>query len=299
MSIGQKIASLRKEKNLTQAELGERLSITAQAVSKWENDLSEPDIESIKKICEIFEVSIAKFLDMESNIDKTEETEETEEKPKEEVKEEKVKIINGYCENCNIPVGPNEYKVTKYSYNPSKLGKKVEESTTQHIYCNSCFSKIIATKQQEERNEIKRKQDAEKAEAKCELKKGLIWGSILFVLFAVITIVLCAREYDKNMLIGGILTTLGGLTLTTALIWDSYITDVFFWFMRSISSPFNFIFELSLDGILWLITVKLLMWILCGLLSVLLFCLGLIISLILSIPSFPFILASKIRETKA
>lgn len=37
-SIGMNIARLRKERNLTQSELAEQLNISAQAVSKWEND---------------------------------------------------------------------------------------------------------------------------------------------------------------------------------------------------------------------------------------------------------------------
>ena len=62
MNYGQKISDLRKENKLTQAELGNKLNVTAQAVSKWENGLSEPDIESIKKMCELFNVSVDEFL---------------------------------------------------------------------------------------------------------------------------------------------------------------------------------------------------------------------------------------------
>lgn len=44
MSIGKKIAALRKEQGLTQGELAERLGVSPQAVSKWENDIAYPDI---------------------------------------------------------------------------------------------------------------------------------------------------------------------------------------------------------------------------------------------------------------
>lgn len=43
MSIGQRIIELRKEKNISQNQLASALSVTRQAVSKWENDLSCPD----------------------------------------------------------------------------------------------------------------------------------------------------------------------------------------------------------------------------------------------------------------
>ena len=62
MNYGQKIAELRKSNNLTQAELGAKLNITAQAVSKWENNLSEPDIDSIRRMCEMFNISVDEFL---------------------------------------------------------------------------------------------------------------------------------------------------------------------------------------------------------------------------------------------
>jgi hypothetical protein len=101
------------------------------------------------------------------------------------------------------------------------------------------------------------------------------------------------------MLVGTILAPIGAFTLTSTLIWESYIVDVFEWFIRSISAPFGFIFELSLDGIIWLITVKLLMWIFCGILSILLFIVGLFVSFFLSIISFPFICVAKIKEVRA
>lgn len=62
MSLGEKIKLLRKSKNLTQNELGKLLNVSFQAVSKWEKNLSQPDIETIKKICEIFEINVDDFL---------------------------------------------------------------------------------------------------------------------------------------------------------------------------------------------------------------------------------------------
>ena len=62
MSLGEKIKLLRKSKNLTQNELGKLLNVSFQAVSKWEKNVSQPDIETIKKICEIFEINVDNFL---------------------------------------------------------------------------------------------------------------------------------------------------------------------------------------------------------------------------------------------
>ncbi|EMB76603.1 helix-turn-helix domain-containing protein [Streptococcus mutans] len=57
-TLGMIISSLRKEKGMTQLELAEKMRVTDKAVSKWERDLSFPDINSIPKLAEIFEVSV-------------------------------------------------------------------------------------------------------------------------------------------------------------------------------------------------------------------------------------------------
>lgn len=64
-TLGQKIGSLRREKNLTQEELAERLGVSAQAVSKWENDVSCPDIMLLPKLAQIFGVSTDNLLGCE------------------------------------------------------------------------------------------------------------------------------------------------------------------------------------------------------------------------------------------
>ncbi len=66
MSLAKTLAKLRKEANLTQSELGEKLNVTAQAVSKWENGASEPDITTLKKIADIYGVSILQIIDSEN-----------------------------------------------------------------------------------------------------------------------------------------------------------------------------------------------------------------------------------------
>ena len=59
---GQRIAYYRKAANLTQAELSEACSVTAQAVSKWENDLTAPDISLLPKLAELFHITTDELL---------------------------------------------------------------------------------------------------------------------------------------------------------------------------------------------------------------------------------------------
>ena len=57
-TLGMMISSLRKEKGMTQLELAEKMGVTDKAVSKWERNLSFPDINSIPELAEILDVSV-------------------------------------------------------------------------------------------------------------------------------------------------------------------------------------------------------------------------------------------------
>ena len=61
-TLGERIAQLRKEKGLKQDELAEMLGITPQAISKWENDQTCPDISLLPKLAEILSVTVDELL---------------------------------------------------------------------------------------------------------------------------------------------------------------------------------------------------------------------------------------------
>lgn len=67
--MGRLISSLRKEKNMTQQELADKLNITDKAVSKWERGLSYPDISLIPKLSEILDIDPNKLLGSNSKND--------------------------------------------------------------------------------------------------------------------------------------------------------------------------------------------------------------------------------------
>ena len=62
LKIGKFISSKRKAKNLTQAELAEKLNITDRAVSKWECGRSLPDSAIMLELCELLEISVNELL---------------------------------------------------------------------------------------------------------------------------------------------------------------------------------------------------------------------------------------------
>ena len=61
-SFGTRLANLRREHNLTQNDIADRLNISAQAVSKWENDLTSPDIDTLLKLADIFDITVDELL---------------------------------------------------------------------------------------------------------------------------------------------------------------------------------------------------------------------------------------------
>ncbi len=67
MNIGNKIKALRYKSSITQEQLAQRLGVSAQAVSKWENAVAMPDISLLPDIAEVFGISIDDLFDLTSN----------------------------------------------------------------------------------------------------------------------------------------------------------------------------------------------------------------------------------------
>ncbi len=61
-TLGENISRHRKMTKLTQEELAERMNVSSQAVSKWENDLSLPDIETIQRLAMLFGCTIDELV---------------------------------------------------------------------------------------------------------------------------------------------------------------------------------------------------------------------------------------------
>jgi len=61
-TLGGRISALRREKGITQDQLAEAMGVSPQAVSKWENDISCPDISMLPQLADYFQVSIDELL---------------------------------------------------------------------------------------------------------------------------------------------------------------------------------------------------------------------------------------------
>ena len=62
MTIGKRIGLLRRQKGLTQEELANHMGVSPQAVSKWENDQTCPDISALPKLAQLFGVTVDELL---------------------------------------------------------------------------------------------------------------------------------------------------------------------------------------------------------------------------------------------
>ena len=65
IKLAENIKSLRAERGLSQKELATRLSVSPQAISRWENGLAYPDMEMLPRLADIFQVSVDRLFGRE------------------------------------------------------------------------------------------------------------------------------------------------------------------------------------------------------------------------------------------
>ena len=70
--LGRVISTARKQKNLSQKELGDLLNVSNKAVSKWENGEATPRPETLIKLCDILELNKTEILGFEQKYDSKE-----------------------------------------------------------------------------------------------------------------------------------------------------------------------------------------------------------------------------------
>ncbi|MEA4832020.1 MAG: helix-turn-helix transcriptional regulator [Oscillospiraceae bacterium] len=61
-NIGRIIKKFREDNNMTQDQLAEKMNVTRQAVSNWENSKTQPDIDTLFKLSQIFNVSVEEII---------------------------------------------------------------------------------------------------------------------------------------------------------------------------------------------------------------------------------------------
>lgn len=234
--IGQNIRKLRTEKQMTQKALADQLFVTAQAVSRWENGEVEPSLSTVAEIARIFHVSTDEILGI-SEMQQNEKPEPETIVRTEYVYKEPPPPVLGVCETCNTPI-----------YEAKELIR--EEN---HIICRSCRDK------REERKAAARLQTGLR-----HRKQSLVLGILAAVAVLVAGLIVSAKTGNWGLIGAFVGIAAAAFTLVSCCILNNnfigeMVTTIFSWgFVRF---P-GIIFSLDLDGIIWLLTVKLLFWIL-------------------------------------
>lgn len=312
LEFGKRIAYHRKRLNMTQTELGEKLNVTAQAVSKWENGLSDPDLITINRLSKIFGVTTDDLIGGDETESETapSQAQETAAEAESEIASAQAqeasaseadgavhaqvvsapaaqpapqgvsappRVIVAYCDDCKRPIEQGE----KYHVKTYRTGQK--------ITCPECHHK----------NEISSK-TAEIYNAEKALKRGFIWGgsvgggtALIFLLVAIIS--------GNYAWLAALLISLWLFVFIAQCFWGEWMFEFMCFFLHSFRMP-GVIFTLDLDGIIWAILVKILLGFLSVCLSALIALFGVVVSLIVSIVSFPVALINKrrtIRKLKA
>ena len=275
--LGEKIKNLRTKNSLTQKDLAEKLFVTAQAVSRWENNEVEPSIATLTEMAKIFNVSVSELL---------EEEQKQENVAKEEavvteavVAESANKVVLAVCEHCNKPI-----------YNAIDIVRKTEyygKSAVKKVICKNC--------------DKKQKEEAHKRKVYYGLdqrRKSFVWGSVFAGLITLALVVITiALKLDTWIVLtsagGGLLffPFLSCLYLQNNFIGD-VVEEVSSW---SIRFP-GLIFTLDLDGIVRFITVKLIFGVISFLLGIACFILAIALGWVLSLFVYPFAIVKNIKH---
>ena len=269
MSINEKIVALRKSNNMTQAELGTKLNVTFQAVSKWERGESYPDFETLSKMAKIFGVPISYFEEGGENMTEAAAVE--------------APVLDGFD-------GSN---VIGFCKDCGKLVHTGEEScTTPVVICKQCalrrenVKKAQAAEQERQKQQAERaakaKQQAELDGCKRRRNRGLIASAFISVALIILSAIMAATEDDAvPYIVSMVMTVLFGYTFFAQLFWGGIVVDIALCGGQIVGMP-GVIFTLDLDGFIFLIVVKILFAIIKMLIFIITFLFMVFIALIMS-----------------
>ncbi len=271
---GNAIRTLRKKNNITQHALAEKLNISGQAVSKWENNSSQPDFDTIVKMTEIFGVTMNEFAELCLNIDADSNVSNEKSKNSDDNEKGRQPLLIGVCSECGSSI-----------YNQENVG-----TSSPKLICKKCKDAKAKKAEQEAAMQIK-KEKARRAAVKSDFVKATVIPAVIIgVITTILAIIMLSSDVDNAWASIGGLVGLSVLVyiMVVQICWDEvgFIGTIFFWSITKTFTMPGVIFSLNLDGLIWLITVKLGLAILSFLLSALVAILGVGLCLVLSPFSF-------------
>lgn len=290
MEIGSNLKKLRSEKGLSQKELADALNVSPQAVSRWENDEVEPDISTLNKLSEIFNVSVDELINgvkEKKDLDEPTVVINIENKEKEkQVEKMPTSPIVGKCDTCGKELHEGEY--VHFNKRHSVRRGRTHHTVHEHVLlCKDCDQKRherIAKQAEERKNTEKNK----------HIKKIVISG--IFALIAlVVSMIIFIKNFGAIGILEGLATGIVFYETLYCLICESYILDVFVTMLTSSIKFPGIIFTWDLDGFIFLIVMKVLFAIIGFLVGIVLAVAAIAVAAALSFVSFPFILTHNIK----
>ncbi len=284
MTLGEKLKHLRQDKSLTQKDLADKLHVSFQTISKWENGENEPDISTLRELAKLFDCSVDYLI----NEDETEREKVTEESntPVVESKDRRI------CTHCGKEISGDDFVVTDQTKH-ERHGRFSRTVVVGHNYYHKeCFSEIEAKRKEHE-------QQMKAAHAKKAKKWSFFWGIFggsIALIATLLGLLLGAKSINPGIsVLLSILAGYGIFSMLYCIISGSYIGDVFVWCAGlSIKFP-GLIFSWDLEGFAWLIAMKILFAVLGFLVGVFALMFAIAFSAVLGMISFPFVLIHNIH----
>lgn len=269
--IGNNIKKLRMQRGMTQKNLADRLFVSPQAVSRWENNEVEPSIGTITEMAKIFNVTTDEILGVESAPAEPTIVERVVTE-KEYVYKEVPPQVLAVCDSC-------KKKITE----PSDIAQRLMNGGA---YCAKC---------KKAREDSARREVIAKAERKRKL--SYIWGGVAAAVLLLIALALTSKFGIKSFLIGIPVTAMGFTFLSCLILNNNFIGEVVLeiWSWGFVKMP-GIIFTLDIDGCLFFIGCKILFAILGFILGLLAAVAAVAIGMALSVFVYPFALRRNITN---
>lgn len=286
MTLGKRLSTFRKLAGLTQQQLSEKLSLSPQAISKWENDLSEPDIATLRALANLYEVSLGELVNLEGGFpDPLDEGGEgVEEQPIAEDGSSMRIMINSDATDA-----------------ATKTGNTATATVDADEFVSKVADEIENREQTRKKKEETDKKNAEHKRRGIIMTKSLIWaivvGSLVAVVCAIGSGMSLVEQFDTTRLFVSIGLTYAFSAFAFCMFFDTWVKDVFFWFSTKVISFPGLIFEWSIDGFIWLIGMKLLFALIGFVFGVLMFILGFLVSSALAMFVFPWLIFNICKDS--
>jgi len=273
MGIGSNIKELRIKNNLTQKDLAEKLNVTFQAVSRWENNEVEPSVDTINEMTKLFNCSFDEIFGRQQAPSEPKVVEV------EKVVVEQAKPVLALCERCNKPIFESS-DINRVEYrNRVGYGRHHNYEVVKKVLCSSCNKKRL-----DEEKRVKHEAYLIACEAQRRKRiHSFVWPSIAALIF-IITAICSFNSGETTTGIGGIVLAVTSFTFIATLILNNTFLNEYMLEMCSfgfVKMP-GVIMEFSLDGILIGLAIKLFLWLLSFAIGIAVALFGLITSLIMS-----------------